>query len=73
MDYFVVLLVVIGLYRKGISPLWAAPLALWVGPQVSNGRPWQTAAVLVIVGLVFVASTRRDTRPSRARIAGFAR
>jgi Glycosyltransferase family 87 len=77
MDYFVVLLVVIGLYRRSIGPLWAAPLALWVGPQVSNGRPWQTAAVLLIVAFTFVASTRTqaDPRPEsvRRRIAELAR
>jgi Glycosyltransferase family 87 len=77
MDYFVVLLVVIGLYRKSFGPLWAAPLALWVGPQVWNGRPWQTAAVLLIVAFTFVASTRTqaDPRPEsvRRRIAELAR
>jgi hypothetical protein len=73
MDYFVVLLVVIGIYRRSIGPLWALPLALWVGPQVSNGRPWQTAAVLFIVATTFVASakTRTETRPDHARVRGF--
>jgi hypothetical protein len=77
MDYFVVLLVVIGIYRQSLEPLWALPLALWVGPQVSNGHPWQTSAVLAIVAITFVASTRSEPEPRsssvRARVAGFAR
>jgi alpha-1,2-mannosyltransferase len=69
MDYFVVLLVVIGLYRRSFAPIWALPLPLWVGPQVWNGRPWQTAAVLLLVAATFVVSTRTRTerQPSTAR------
>ena len=48
MSYFVILLVVIGLYAKRFTWLWTIPLWLWVGPQVTNGSPGQTALVLLI-------------------------
>jgi hypothetical protein len=56
MDYFVVLLIVIALYARRLNWLWALPIGLWVGPQVSNGRPWQTAAVLCLACLTFAAA-----------------
>jgi hypothetical protein len=65
MDYFVVLLVVIGLYKQRFGLLWAVPLGLWVGPQVYNGHPWQTTAVLCLVAITFVASTRSKLGPPR--------
>ena len=64
MEYFVLLLVVVGLYARRLSALWLLPLALWVGPQGSaNGRPWQTALVLCLVALVFVAAPYARSRP----------
>ena len=58
MNYFVVLMVVIAIYQPTFGPLWAMPLLLWLGPAVTNGKPWQTWAVLVIVTATIVAATR---------------
>lgn len=58
MSYFVILLVPIALHVRRLSPLWALPLVLWVGPQITNGRPWQTATVLAAVALTFTIAGR---------------
>lgn len=63
MEYFVLLLVVVGLYARRLSRLWLLPLALWVGPQGSaNGSPWQTALVLCLVAAAFVAAPYARSR-----------
>jgi hypothetical protein len=64
MNYFVVLLVVIALYRPTFDWLWALPLALWVGPQVSAAN-WQTLAALAIVAATFALAIDR-AEPSHA-------
>jgi glycosyl transferase family 87 len=63
MDYFVLLLVVVGLLAKRFGPIWLLPLLFWVAPQVGNGATWQTAACLAIAAAAFVAALRR--RPAR--------
>lgn len=67
MSYFVILLVVIGLYARRFTWLWTLPLGLWVGPQVTNGSPWQTAVVLLIaaatvaVAVLAPPASRKDS------------
>jgi alpha-1,2-mannosyltransferase len=61
MDYFVVLLVVVSLYRRSFGWVWALPVALWTAPQVSNGQPWQTAAALALVAGTIAAAIPRWT------------
>ena len=69
MNYFVVLMVVIAIYQPTFGPLWAMPLLLWLGPAVTNGKPWQTWAVLVIVTATIVAATRSGRRDLHATAA----
>jgi glycosyl transferase family 87 len=64
MSYFVVLLVPLALYAPRFAPIWLLPLALWAGPQISNGAPWQTALVLCVAATVFGAAVRHV--PERA-------
>jgi alpha-1,2-mannosyltransferase len=59
MSYFVLLLVVIGLYAKRFTWLWTLPLWLWVGPQVTNGSPWQTSSVLLIAAATVAVAVNR--------------
>jgi Glycosyltransferase family 87 len=65
MNYFIILIVVIALYQPAFGPLWALPLLLWVGPQVSgsNGQPWQTWTVLVLVACTIVLAARPGRPP----------
>jgi glycosyl transferase family 87 len=60
MSYFVALLIPLALFAPRLRPIWLVPLAFWVGPQVSNGAPWQTAAVLVVAAVVIGVTVRAD-------------
>jgi hypothetical protein len=60
MHYFVLLLVVLALYRPRFGWVWAAPILLWVGPQVAHGVSWRTAAALGVAVAIFVLATRTD-------------
>jgi alpha-1,2-mannosyltransferase len=63
MHYFFFLAVVLALYTPRFGWPWALPLLFWVGPQVKNGAPWQTAAVLVVAGVTFGIATRTRLIP----------
>jgi glycosyl transferase family 87 len=58
LHYFLLLLVPIALYRPRLSPLWFAPVALWLTPSThSHGVTWQIALALAITTLVAVRTT----------------
>jgi alpha-1,2-mannosyltransferase len=59
MSYFVVLVVPLALYAPRFAPIWLLPLGLWVGPQISNGAPWQTAVILCVAAAAFTPAVRR--------------
>jgi alpha-1,2-mannosyltransferase len=64
LHYFLLLLVPIGLYRPRLSPLWFAPVLLWLTPAAhSHGVTWHIALALGITALVAVRTTaERQTR-----------
>lgn len=64
LHYFLLLLVPIGLYRPRLSPLWFAPVLLWLTPAAhSHGVTWHIALALGITALVAVRTTaERRTR-----------
>lgn len=68
MDYFVLLLVVLGLFAARFSGVWLIPLFFWIAPQVANGAPWQTAAALAVAAATFAIALRRhpESRESPA-------
>jgi len=68
MSYFVALLVVVALYAPRLNWLWALPLGLWVGPQLHNGAPWQTAAVLALAAATVVGAARADAARGPDRV-----
>jgi hypothetical protein len=61
MDYFVLLLVVLALYKPRLGWAWMVPLAFWVAPQVGRGAAWQTAAALAAATATFAIAFRRTT------------
>jgi hypothetical protein len=63
MHYFVVLVLVLGLYVPRFGAIWTLPLLLWVAPQVDNGATWQTAAALASVGGTFALVLRNRSVP----------
>lgn len=60
MNYFVVLIVVIALFKPTFGWLWLLPLALWLGPQVNVQDPWQRWAVLAVVAATMLAAVHPD-------------
>jgi hypothetical protein len=76
MDYFVLLLVVLALYKPRLSWAWIVPLAFWVAPQVGRGAAWQTAAALAAAVVTFALTLRSngteqfETEPAMSRISG---
>jgi hypothetical protein len=74
MHYFLVLLLVLGLYAPRFTALWTLPLLLWVAPQVDNGATWQTAAALAIVSGTFTLALRnRDVEQLQTASAAASR
>jgi hypothetical protein len=63
MDYFVLLLVLLALYKPRFGWTWIVPLAFWVAPQVGRGAAWQTAAALAAAVFTFAIALR--PRPDR--------
>jgi alpha-1,2-mannosyltransferase len=61
MDYFVLLLVVLALYKPRLGWAWIVPLAFWVAPQVGRGAAWQTAIALAAATASFAIAFRRTT------------
>src|SRR5579862_4899872 len=64
LHYFLLLFVPNGLYRPRLSPLWFAPVLLWLTPAAhSHGVTWHIALALGITALVTVRTTaERRTR-----------
>jgi len=64
LHYFLLLFVPIALYRPRMSPLWFAPMVLWLTPSThSHGVTWQIALTLLVTGVVAVRTTaERRTR-----------
>jgi hypothetical protein len=58
LDYFVLLLLPLGLLRPRFDALWTLPLLLWAAPQVGNGAGWQTATALAVAAAVFIGARR---------------
>jgi alpha-1,2-mannosyltransferase len=63
--YFVLLLAPIALLRPRLSPLWFAPMALWLSPHFdSHGTTWRIALVL-FVGTAILLRTIVDRPAAR--------
>jgi alpha-1,2-mannosyltransferase len=64
LHYFLLLFVPIGLYRPRLSPLWFAPVLLWLTPAAhSHGVTWHIALALGITAVVALRTTEdRRTR-----------
>lgn len=61
LHYFLLLLVPIALYRPRLSPLWFAPLLLWLTPSThSHGVTWHIALALSVATIVAVRTTAED-------------
>jgi len=58
MHYFLFLGVVLCLFRPRFGWPWVVPLLFWVGPQVTNGADWQTAAVLAVAAGTLALAVR---------------
>jgi hypothetical protein len=70
LHYFALLAVPLAISRRTFSPLWLAPLALWVYPgNFEDVHAWQIVVALVTAAVVFVGTERRpaavaaDARP----------
>jgi hypothetical protein len=59
MDYFVLLLVVLALFKPRLGGAWIVPLAFWVAPQVGRGAAWQMATALAAAIATFAIAFRR--------------
>jgi len=66
LHYFVFLLIALALYRKTFGWQWAAPLLLWVGPQVGQPADWRTVTVLAVAAALVVALLRARAAPPAA-------
>ena len=67
LHYLLLLYVPIALHRPRLSPLWFAPLLLWVTPTAhSNGVEWRIAVALAIVAVVAVRTSATGARLSGA-------
>jgi alpha-1,2-mannosyltransferase len=62
MDYFVLLLVVLALFKPRLGGAWVVPLAFWVAPQVGRGAAWQTAIALAAAVATVAIALRRTAR-----------
>ena len=73
MHYYALLFVPIALYRPRFSPIWLAPMALWLAPSTySEGVSWRillglgTVAVVGMCVMGFEGPRLRGRRASRA-------
>ena len=66
MHYFVLLVVVLGLFRPRLDWVWGVPLLLWVAPQVGNGATWQTGAALAVAAATVTLALGERRRPVSA-------
>jgi hypothetical protein len=69
LDYFVLLLVPLALVRPRLDAIWLVPVGLWIGAQSGNGADWQTAGVLAIACITFVAAFAHIRRGDAAPMA----
>jgi alpha-1,2-mannosyltransferase len=67
MDYFVLLLVVVGVLVGRFGPAWLLPLLFWISPQVGNGAAWQTAACLAVGAATVWLAIRPRPAPGPGR------
>ena len=65
LHYLVLLLVPVALARPAYSPLWLAPLPLWLCP-VTDGAAWQKVLLLAVAAAMLTATTLRPAPPPRA-------
>jgi alpha-1,2-mannosyltransferase len=56
--YLALLLVPIAITRRTLTPLWFAPLAMWLTPGQSDGQTWQVVLGFSVWFLVLAASLR---------------
>ncbi len=68
-DYFGVLLVVLGIMKRGYGWEWFAPLLLWLVPAVGSPSIWQLVLVSAVVGTTLVSATR-GSAPAVTESAG---
>jgi len=68
MDYFVFLLVVLGVLVGRLQRAWLLPLLFWLAPQVGNGAAWQTAGCLAVAAATVWLAIRQQHLTGR--IAG---
>lgn len=71
LHYFALLLVPIALARRRLSPLWFAPIALWIVPMHSGGSAARIAFAAALAGIVVGAclgawTPRRQEKPATA-------
>lgn len=57
LDYFVLLLVPVALFRPRMQAIWLAPVGLWAAAQSGNGAEWQTAVALAIACATFMSTS----------------
>jgi alpha-1,2-mannosyltransferase len=70
LHYFLLLLVPIALYRPRLSPLWFAPVLLWLTPSThSHGVTWHIALALSVTVLVAVRTTAKGQSEWLVRLA----
>jgi len=65
-DYFGVLVLVLGIMKRGYGWEWRAPLLLWLAPAGGGASTWQLVLVLSVVALVWVSATRGLWGPAKA-------
>jgi hypothetical protein len=68
--YLALLVVPIAIARRTLTPLWFAPLAMWVTTGQSNGQAWQVVVGLAVWSVVLGAALRTP-RPLPAARTGF--
>jgi hypothetical protein len=56
LDYFVLLLLPLGVARPRFDWAWCLPLLLWVAPQAGNGATWQTVTALAVTAATFAVA-----------------
>lgn len=70
LHYLIFLLVPIGLARPRLSPLWLAPIALWITPRTDSiGIAWKMAFVLTVTIAVAVLAGRKRVRDAAPTLA----
>ena len=67
LHYFVLFVVPLGISRKTFTPLWLAPLALWLYPgNFDQVHAWNIVLALITAGVVLVGTERRPAERTQA-------